>query len=247
MLLSGLIDSHNECVSRLILAIQNDSAPEIIDGLDSRIKLFAGSVRDIHLSSPLDINQQIKFFLNRSQSLGDDALTSEDRNTVELLIDRYTNQPNSGRGIGRNDPIVDTQALVNLRDKRFFTDQLIVQSNSRISLYNLDYQYEYTSTGNARFHDTDQASFVGKHVADIVGDRRFKERAKRYYDRCFSGEHLHYSYFLDVADKGERLMDCQLTPYRDSDGSVRGAFFAVEDITDRMERATQSAISNAVN
>ena len=58
---------------------------------------------------------------------------------------------------------------------------------------------------------------------------------------------MRYSYFLEVDDLGERLMDCQLTPYRDSDGCVRGAFFAVDDVTDRMERARQSAIDNAVN
>ena len=185
--------------------------------------------------------------MNRTVSYGDDALTQDDRKTVELLVDRYTSEPNSERGIGRNNPIVGTQASVNLRDNRFLTDDLIEQSDSRISLYNLNYEYEFTSLGNARFHNTDADSFIGKHVAEIVGDRRFQERAQRYYDRCFSGEHLRYSYFLDVEGQGERLMDCQLTPYRDSDGCVRGAFFTVDDITDRMARATQSAIDNAVN
>lgn len=247
MLLSDLIDSHNTCVSQLVDAVQNDGDHRLIDALDCSITLFANSIRDIHLSSPLDINRQIKFFLNRASSHGDDSFTREDRKTVELLVDRYTSEPHSGRGIGRNDPIVGTQASVKLRDRRFLTDDLIEQSDSRISLYNLNYEYEFTSLGNARFHNTDQSSFVGKHVAEIVGDRRFSERAQRYYDRCFSGEHLRYSYFLEVADVGERLMDCQLTPYRDSDGCVRGAFFAVDDITDRMERARQSAIDNAVN
>jgi PAS domain-containing protein len=247
LLLSDLIKSHDECVSSLIAEIHSDGDPKIIDRLDSRIRLFADSIRDIHLSSPLHINRQIKFFLNRTVVLGDDSLISEDRKTVELLVDRYTNQPNAGRGIGRNDPTVDTQASVNLRDNRFFTDELIEQSNSRVSLYNLDYRYEYTSLGNARFHSTTPESFVGLHVADIVGDRRFNQRAKHYYDRCFGGEHLKYSYFLNVPDHGERLMDCQLAPYRDSDGCVRGAFFAIEDITDRLERATQSAISNSVS
>ena len=83
-------------------------------------------------------------------------------------------------------------------------------------------------------------------MADIVGDRRFQNRAKQYFDCCFSGEHQRYSYFLDVPDVGERLMDCQLTPYRDGDGSVRGAFFAVEDVTDKLHRASQSAVSNLV-
>lgn len=247
MLLSDLIDSHNECVSQLVEAVQNDGDHHTIETLDSRVALFANSIRDIHLSSPLDINRQIKFFLNRTTTYGEDALTTDDRKTVELLVDRYTSEPNSGRGIGRNNPTLGTQASVNLREHRFLTDDLIEQSDSRISLYNLNYEYEYTSIGNARFHNTDPASFVGKHLAEIVGDRRFKERAQRYYDRCYGGEHLRYSYFLEVDDLGERLMDCQLTPYRDSDGCVRGAFFAVDDVTDRMERARQSAIDNAVN
>ncbi|NKB54091.1 MAG: PAS domain-containing protein [Rhizobiaceae bacterium] len=247
MPLAELITSHDESLAKLLTAIHNDGDHQLITKLDDQIKLFSSSIRDIHLSSPGEINQQIKFFLNRSATVGDDTITSSDRQTVEMLIDRYTNDSGSSKGIGRQAPTIDTHASVQLRDSRFTTDELIEQSNSRVSLYNLDYTYEYTSLGNAKFHKSDPSDFVGRHVVDIVGDSRFHKRAKQYYDRCFGGEHLNYSYFLDVADLGERLMDCQLTPYRDTDGCVRGAFFSIEDITDKMEHATQSALSNVVS
>lgn len=246
MQLADLIRSHDECLEKLLAAINADRDYGTINQLDAQIKLLSNSIRDIHLSSSVEINRQIKFFLNRSASAGDDTITASDRQTVEVLVDRYTNQPLTQPSLRREEVIVDTQASVKLREHQFVTDELIVQSNSRVSLYNLDYRYEYTSLGNAKFHDADPSEFVDVHVADIIGDKRFKKRAKQYYDRCFGGEHLNYSYFLDVEGRGERLMDCQLTPYRDSDNCVRGAYFSVEDITHKLERATESAMSNVV-
>ncbi len=246
MSLAELITSHDESLAKLLSAIHSDGDHALITTLDDQINLFSSSIRDIHLSSPGEINQQIKFFLNRSATVGDDTITSSDRQTVEMLIDRYTDETGQSKGFARRTPTIDTQASVHLRDHQFTTDELIVQSNSRVSLYNLDYTYEYTSLGNAKFHNSAPSEIVGLHVVDIVGDLRFHKRAKQYYDRCFGGEHLNYSYFLDVPDFGERLMDCQLTPYRDTDGCVRGAFFSIEDITDKIEQVTQSAVSNVV-
>ena len=247
MSLDELIRSHDECLNQLLSAINADNDHELINRLDSQIKLLSNSIRDIHLSAAKDINRQIKFFLNRTASVGDETITLSDRQTVELLVDRYTNEQSSPQKLSQKDLSVDIQASVKLREHRFVTDELIVQSNSRVALFNLDYKYEYTSLGNARFHETDPASFVGRHVVDFIGEQRFSKRAKPYYDRCFTGENQNYSYFLEVSDQGERLMDCQLTPYRDSDGCVRGAFFTVEDITDKIEHATRSALSNQIN
>ena len=247
MLLADLIKTHDEYVSQLMTAIEMDGDSELINQIDQKIQLLANSIRDIHLSSAIDINLQIKFFLNRSSTNGEDTLTGSDRKTVERLIDRYTDRRALTGTTETADTHIDTKIALNLKNKRFLTDERIEQSNARIALYNLDYQYEYTSVGNARFHGADPAEFVGRHVADIVGDSRFRHRAKHYYDRCFSGEKLNYSYFLEVQGMGERLMECELTPYRDHDGCVRGAYFAIEDITDKLDQARLSASENAVN
>ena len=247
MSLDELIRSHDQCLKKLLAAIDADNDFDLINHLDAQIKLLSNSIRDIHLSTAKDINRQIKFFLNRTASVGDETITSSDRKTVELLVDRYTSDQNGTQKLRRKELTVDTQVSVKLREHQFVTDELITQSSSRVALFNLDYQYEYASLGNAKFHQTDPTDFVGRHVVDFIGDQRFTKRAKQYYDRCFAGERQNYSYFLEVDDQGERLMDCQLKPYRDADGCVRGALFTVEDITDKIERATQSALSNLVN
>ena len=245
-MLADLVDAHNEYVMQLSKAIETDSDQEQIVNLDRGIRLFADSIRDLHLAAPAEINQQIKFFLNRSEMLGDDTISASDRQTVSMLIDRYTNQTSPALHSRSTDSMIESQVSMRLKDEQFVADRLIEQSDQRISLYNLDYKYEYTSRGNAQFHNASPDDFMGLHVVNIVGDRRFEKRAKRYYDRCFAGEHVGYSYFLDVPDLGERLMDCSLTPYRDSDGCVRGAYFTVEDITARMEQATASAKQHIV-
>ena len=134
-----------------------------------------------------------------------------------------------------------------LREQQFVTEELITQSSSRFTLFNLDYQYEYASLENAGFHQTDPADFVGRRVVDFIRDQRFSQRAKQYHDRYFAWVRQKYSYFLKVAVQGERLMDYLHKPYPGADGYLRGTFFTVEDQTDKIEHATRSALSNQVN
>lgn len=243
MALSSLIDSWTKCQEQLLSAIQADADYGTVQALDEQLAFLVNSIRNLHLSAASDINRQIKFFLHRSEGLVDSSVSEGDLEALESLIDRYMGVDAALSKFGDSPSTISAHAIVNLENSRFVTDDLIEQSDARVSLYNRDYRYEYTNLRNAKFHNTDPAEFVGKHVADIVGDLRFQKRAKQYFDSCFSGDHQKYSYFLDVPDMGERLMGCQLTPYRDGDGSVRGAFFTVEDLTDKLNRASQSAVS----
>ena len=84
------------------------------------------------------------------------------------------------------------------------------------------------------FHAADQSDFDGKPLINVVGETRFMSRAKAYFDRTFSGKLQRYSYFLEVPGQGDRLMTCELKPYRDPDGSVKGALFEISDITDQI-------------
>lgn len=246
MALLDLIDCCTKCKEQLLLAIQADADYATIQALDEHLSFLITSIRDLHLSAPSDINRQIKFFLFRSTNFEEDSLSSFDLDALNCLVDRYTDTTSNLPKFGHSENTVCAQADINLRNHRFRTDELIQEPNSRIALFNTDYIYEYCSAANARFNNASPEDMVGKHMAEIVGNQRFENRAKYYFDKCFGGESQKYTYFLDVPNHGEHLMNCQATPYRDDDGNVRGAFVLIEDLTDKLQRASQSAVSSSV-
>ena len=116
---------------------------------------------------------------------------------------------------------------------------MIQPTEARVSLFNTQFRYQFTSVGNAKFYKGAPSDFVGKHVLDIIGKQRFAKRAKTRMENCFSGMEQRYLHFLSDEGKGERLMDCHMAPYYDSDNCVRGAYVAVADITDKFESARE--------
>lgn len=246
MALADLIYLHDQYRDQLIAAISADREYGDIKNLDDDLLMVTSSIRDLHLTEPNDIKQQIKFFLTRNKGSSGEQPTTFDCDTVAKLLDRYVPETAPSGISNTNDRALDTRTTILLGDQRHYTDEIIKQSEVRMSLYNMDFRHKYTSLGNAKFHQTDPSEFVGLHLSDLIGEHRFEQRAKQYCERCFAGEQQSYSYFLDVPNSAARLMSCELTPYRDSDGSVRGALFAIEDITEKMEKATKSAEANAV-
>ena len=234
MNITQLIAQYEFINSKIVDEIKGASDEEVIRKLDSIACETSSIIAQVHLTKPLEINKQVKFFMNRSKSVSGQSASETDLMIVEHLIDRYTNRASV-------DPLESDAISVpscsspfkSLIDTPLLRKQ-IEASNSRTSLFNLDYNFEQTSVGNAAFHETTPSELNNKALVNIVGETRFVFRAKAYLDRAFSGRSQKYSYFLDVPEKGERLLSCELNPVHDSDGSVRGALFEIVDITDRV-------------
>jgi PAS domain S-box-containing protein len=246
MSLSDLIDSSKNADERLVEAVRSGADHDTIQKLDHHVSFLVESIMDLHAATPEDINRQLKFFLHRSPNLGGGSTSSFDLQALDSLIDRYTKRTKLAYKSPELGKQISAQATISLRNNHFSTDELLDQSEVRIALFNTDYIYEYTSTANAKFNDAKPEDIVGKHMADIVGTQRFESRAKHYFDNCFGGQHQKYSYFLELPKQGEHLMSCQLTPYRDEDGSIRGAFIVIEDLSEKLQAATNSATQNLV-
>lgn len=246
MALSKLIESSIKCNAELVAAVADGKDYETIKKIDENLLFLISSIRDLHVFSLHDINRQMKFFLHRSTDFDDATSSSFDIEALNCLVDRYTDAKGDLPKIGQTEKTISAQAAINLRNHKFLSDELLQEPNSRVALFNTDYIYEYSSNANARFNNAKPEDMVGKHMAEVVGRNRFENRAKRYFDKCFSGERQKYSYFLVDSNYGERLMNCQATPYRDDDGAVRGALVLIEDLSEKLQQASQSAAQNLV-
>ncbi len=246
MSLSKMIDDSIRCNAKLIAAIRDGADRETIRILDQRLLFLLNAIRDLHVFTLDDINRQFKFFLHRSEDLDDGSISSFDRDALDCLVDRCTGVKKVGSSEVQPAEIVTARATIRLNNHRFRSDELVNHPDSRIALFNADYHYVYTSVANAKFHNTVPEEIVGKHMAEVVGHQRFEHRAKHYFDNCFCGEPQKYCYFLEMPNQGEHLMNCQVTPYRDGDGAVRGALVVIEDLSEKLQAAAQSAAQNLV-
>ena len=234
MNLKHLIEQYERVQARLVSEIQSEANEVLIRKLDYVATETCSIIAQIHLTNPLEINQQIKFFMNRSRSIDHRFICESDFQTIDNLIDRYTNRASidpSHKSLNSifTHSVIDAPAneLSSLRKS-------VEGSEARVSLFDLDYRYIQTSIGNAKFHFTTPSEFDYRPLVDVVGSTRFMSRAKAYLDRTFTGKPQRYNYFLNVPEQGERLMSCQLKPFRDADGSVRGAIFEISDVTEQI-------------
>ncbi|MGJ8569801.1 MAG: PAS domain-containing protein [Hoeflea sp.] len=93
----------------------------------------------------------------------------------------------------------------------------------RVAVIGLDYRYIYCNRRNAEFHNKQPCDFIGKHMLDVIDQKRFQTRAKPRLDQCFGGARVSYTY--EVLDAHGRLFEvkCRMTPLTRPDNVIAGA------------------------
>lgn len=241
MTLEDLLDRHDKCREQLINAINRDADQAEIQQIDARLASLITAIENLDLHDPQDIKQQIGFFLTQSEVHGDGETSSANIRSAQALVSRYANHLGTQKTGLDNDDHISSQLKITVNGQDFSSKEMIQPDQSRVSLFSTEFRYQFTSVGNARYYQADPSEFVGKHLLDVIGKQRFMQRAKNRLEQCFSGVEQRYFHFLPNPSKGERLMDIHMAPYYDNDNSVRGAYVAVEDITDKFENARQTS------
>ena len=111
---------------------------------------------------------------------------------------------------------------------------IIDNSANRISLINLNHEYQFTSHSNAAHYGATQAEIQGKHVAQIIGQKRFEGRAKRFFDKCFDGELVEYAHTLGDVANNTSFLKCRMQPHFDNSGAIAGAIVTMTDISEEL-------------
>ena len=115
----------------------------------------------------------------------------------------------------------------------------IDQVTDRISIIGSDYRYLFVNDASARFHGRPRSEFIGRHLADFVGEAYFHTTSKADIDRCLAGERFSTQRFC-VSQSGDPLhYDLTLEPFRDDEGAIVGAIIVFRDITEETLRTEE--------
>ena len=183
-----------------------------------------------HPESVAELHEMIAFFTRRATILGSPDNEGRDMELAVQLMDKYKSDwlPDQSQ------PVDDDTLAYQMDDPR--DDRLatyVSRSQERLVAIAPDYRYLATSRSNAEFNGTTQVGLLGQHLLDVVGPARFYERGKPKLDACFGGEIQEYHYALNVPDKGDRIIRCQMKPVGGGPSEVRYcSLMYMRDVTD---------------
>ena len=162
----------------------------------------------------------------------------------EASFAQYTCEPfrdQSGEITGAIVSTRDVTAQKKIEQRLRLFASVVEQVSDRISVVGRDYRFRLTNKANLSYHKMPLEAFLGRHVADIIGWGEFEKSAKPDLDRCFAGERFRLRRVGRDGDGQEHMLDIQLAPYRETDGSISGAAVTIRDVTEAQRLAERLA------
>lgn len=249
MQLSSFIDEYRSCDAALGKAVQVED-DDAVRELDLRMAWLRKVIRAYPARNEYHKRQQIDFFMDVVSKATDHHRDLSPLADLEWIIDR-----NIGPGAERHAPVLNGRsancgeagrALFDGLAPRSDALAMIEKTNLRMAVIGRDFQYRYTTPGNGQFHDLPVEAFRDKHLADLIGEKRFSGRAKAYLERCFAGEDITYCYFLDTEAFGRLLLECRMLTLRAGVEADNAALLVVRDLTAGYLDPVRSAEENSV-
>jgi signal transduction histidine kinase/CheY-like chemotaxis protein len=133
---------------------------------------------------------------------------------------------NSGDNYGNNDY---TRYLAR---EKYFSDHIVNNSRSMISIINRNYVYEKVNSAFCDAHKGVEKSIVGKSLGDIWGHDTFNSKIKPNIDKCFSGATVRYEASFTVPQAGKRYFEVIFRPFPSESGEITHLLAETFDITD---------------
>jgi len=135
--------------------------------------------------------------------------------------------------------IAEHQRYQELSDYEFIANT----AKEFMTFINRNYVYEAANESFRRAHNKPLSEIMGRTVADVWGEKRFKSVIKTHLDECFAGNEVHYQTWIKFATLGLRYIDVAYYPYNNDEGTVTHTVVVSRDITGqkRAEDALQKA------
>lgn len=109
-------------------------------------------------------------------------------------------------------------------------EYIVNTSKDFITLINEEYIYELVNLSYEKMIGKPQNEILNNTVAEVWGDEIFQTKLKRYIDRCFRGEEVHYidkfKFGLDI-----RYVHVSYYPYRNDGSKITHVLVFTHDIT----------------
>jgi len=113
-----------------------------------------------------------------------------------------------------------------------FSDHILNNSRSMISIINREYVYEKV---NAAFCDAQKGmeqSIIGKSLGEVWGYDTFKKSIKQNIDKCFTGKIVKYEASFTTPQSGKRYFEVIFRPIPFESGEINYLLAETFDITD---------------
>jgi PAS domain S-box-containing protein len=222
--LDVLISHYSSLDEQLRQEIEADREVDAIQFLDHQLQKVLSSLKDYRATDRQEAFKHLMFFLGGGGGSGSDG-------DPEHLSARPTD-PEAMHHL-LTDYLLKEQ-MAPLPAAELDLQSIIDNSTNRISLINLNHEYQYTSHSNAAHYGGAQHEIQGKHVAEIIGHQRFNGRAKSFFDKCFGGQLVEYAHTLESDQDQTSFLKCRMQPHFDATGAVAGAIVTMTDISEEL-------------
>lgn len=119
-----------------------------------------------------------------------------------------------------------------LSKDNYFSDYILNNSKSMISIINRDYVYEKVNENFCRAHKGVADSIIGKTLGDVWGKEEFIKNIKGNIDRCFEGATVRYEASFRTPQSGRRFFEVVFRPFQIGSGEITHLLAETYDITD---------------
>jgi PAS domain S-box-containing protein len=135
----------------------------------------------------------------------------------------------------KNGPIalIVCEDVTERKRAEYLTRQVFESSPDRISIVGPDHRFQRVNPAFERRWGMPPETFIGKHVADLLGTEGFEQTAKAYYDRCFAGEDVSYAQWFNLAI-GRRYLAVSYSPLRPTSERVEAVLAISRDLTEHV-------------
>lgn len=119
-----------------------------------------------------------------------------------------------------------------LAREKYFSDHIVNNSRSMISIVNRDYIYEKVNSAFCKAHKGVEDSIIGKSLSDVWGRETFNNRIKENIDKCFAGATVRYEASFNIPQAGKRFFEVIFRPFPAESGETTHLLAETFDITD---------------
>ena len=105
-----------------------------------------------------------------------------------------------------------------------------------IAYVDSDQTYRFANRNYCRWFGISPSDIIGRRVQDVLGPKRFAVIRKKIL-KTLSGTPVSYKSRMSLPDGRQLFYHARYIPHRHDDGTVKGFFVAVEDITPRVKTA----------
>jgi len=116
--------------------------------------------------------------------------------------------------------------------QRSLLSELVEQSDDIISLISKDLNYEFVNSAYAAVFDREKTDIIGKSVKEVHGLQLY-DSVKPKLIACREGNVVAFSEWVNLPNKGKRLLHVKYTPLYDDKNEVRGIISASRDETEQ--------------